>query len=178
MITLDTILNEPLYIFIGVFILFVLFIIIKRVGKMPYVACDALLTQSELHFYRALKQAVPTNTHICMKVRMGDIITCSDSQWKAGWGPRVSAKHIDFVLIDPKITEIILAIELDDSTHRTNRDRIERDKFVNKAFEVANVPLLRIDTKRSYNIERLKEVLRDYQYDEIVNNKTTSYWRT
>ena len=90
---------------------------------------------------------------------MGDIITCSDSQWKAGWGPRVSAKHIDFVLINPKTTEIILAIELDDSTHRTNRDRIERDKFVNKAFEVAGVPLLRIDTSRSYNIERLKEKL-------------------
>lgn len=157
MITFDTILNDPLYIFVGVFALFLIVIIIKRMGKMPYVACDALLTKSELHFYRALKQAIPQNTHICMKVRMGDIITCSDSQWKAGWGPRVSAKHIDFVLINPTTTKIILAIELDDSTHRTNRDRIERDKFVNKAFDVAGVPLLRIDTKRSYHVERLKE---------------------
>jgi hypothetical protein len=156
-ITLDTILNEPLYIFIGLFVVLALFIIIKRAGKMPYVACDALLTKSELHFYRALKLAIPPNTHICMKVRMGDIITCSDSQWKAGWGPRVSAKHIDFVLINSTTTEIIVAIELDDSTHRTNRDRIERDIFVNKAFDVAGVHLLRIDTQRNYNIERLKE---------------------
>lgn len=159
MFTIDAIFAEPLYIFIAVGVVFVIAIIISRARKMPYVACDALLTKSELNFYRALKQSIPSNTHICMKVRMGDLITCSDREWKAGWGPRVSAKHIDFVLINTNTTEIKLAIELDDSTHSTNRDRIERDRFVNKAFEVAGVALLRIDARRSYDGVELKKTI-------------------
>lgn len=156
MIKIDDIIAQPLYIFIAIGVVFVITIIISRARKMPYVPCDALLTKSELHFYRTLKQTIPSDTYICMKVRMGDLITCSDSEWKAGWGPRVSAKHIDFVLIDPNTTTIKLAIELDDQTHRTNQDRIARDKFVNKAFEVADVPLLRINVRRRYDVEGLK----------------------
>lgn len=94
-----------------------------------------------------------------MKVRMGDIITCDDSAWKAGWGPKISAKHIDFVIVDAKTTEILCGIELDDSTHVTNRDRVERDIFVNKAFDVAGVPLLRIPIQKFYDQEGLREVL-------------------
>lgn len=154
--TIDQIFAEPLYIFIAIGVVVLMSIIISRSRKMPYRAASALLTNSELHFYNTLKQAIDQDTHICMKVRMGDLITCSDNEWKAGWGPRVSAKHIDFVLIDTQTTAIKLAIELDDSTHRTNRNRIDRDKFVNKAFETANVPLLRIDVRRSYDVERLK----------------------
>lgn len=157
MFEIAQLLNNPYYLVIGLSVFALIVYMIKRAGKMPYVACDALLTQSELHFYNTLKQAVDGDTHICMKVRMGDLITCSDTEWKAGWGPRVSAKHIDFVLINPTSTAIKLAIELDDSTHRTNRDRIDRDKFVNQAFDVAGVPLLRIDTRRRYDVEELKK---------------------
>jgi len=156
MFQLSDIFTEPLYIAIAIGVVFILFVIIKRAGKMPYVACDALLTKSELHFYRTLKQAIPVGTLICMKVRMGDLITCSDAQWRSGWGPRVSAKHIDFVLIDAQTTAIKLAIELDDSTHRTNADRIARDKFVNKAFSTAGVPLLRVNTSRQYDIADIR----------------------
>jgi hypothetical protein len=52
-----------------------------------------------------------------------------------------------------------VCIELDDSTHKTNPDRIARDKFVNKAFEVANVPLLRIPVQKYYDLEGLKREL-------------------
>ncbi len=159
MLEISNMFSQPFYIFIAVVTLLIVAVVIFRARKMPYVACDALLTKSELHFYAALKQAVGAGTHICMKVRMGDIITCSDSEWQAGWGPRISAKHIDFVLIDAKTTAIKCAIELDDSTHRTNQDRITRDKFVNKAFAVAGVPLLRIDAQRRYDTNRLKQDL-------------------
>ena len=95
-----------------------------------------------------------------MKVRMGDIITCTDAEWRAGWGPKISAKHIDFVLINTITTEIIAGIELDDSTHRTNRDRIERDIFVNKAFKVAEIPLLRIPVQKFYDQGTLSDLLK------------------
>mgnify|MGYP000417874654 CR=1 FL=1 len=161
MITLDQIFSNPLAIFTIFAALFLTIVFIHRARKMPYRAQETLLTNAELKFYHILKQAAPDNTLIMMKVRMGDIITCDDTEWQKGWGPRISAKHIDFVLIDKDTTAIKLAIELDDSTHRTNQDRIARDKFVNKAFEVAGVPLLRIKTQKWYDIDKLKNCIVD-----------------
>lgn len=157
--TIDAIFQNPHYIFFAVVIIIMIAGFIRGTRKMPYRAAETLLTNAELRFYDTLKQAIDLDTHICMKVRMGDLITCSDHEWKAGWGPRISAKHIDFVLIDKRSTAIKLAIELDDSTHRTNSDRIARDKFVNKAFEVAGVSLLRIDVRRGYDVEKLKDLI-------------------
>ena len=157
---ISTLLSQPAYV-IGFIIIIIgtgIFLTCKS-RRMPYYACDALLTDSELKFYNILKMAKPYNTSICMKVRMADLINCDDHHWKSGWGPKISAKHIDFVLIDSDTTTIQLAIELDDSTHRTNKDRIDRDKFVNKAFEVAGVSLLRIPTKRNYDLNNLKKLI-------------------
>ena len=158
--TIDQIFANPFYIFIAVAVIFLTAVFISRARKMPYHAQETLLTQSELKFYRVLKQAIPIDTLICMKVRMGDLITCDERDWHKGWGPRISAKHIDFVLIDKETTAIKLAIELDDSTHRTHADRIARDKFVNKAFEVAGMPLLRIQTQKWYDMEKLKKFIK------------------
>lgn len=133
---------------------------------MPYVAQEALLTKAELKFYHVLKHCIPANTLIMMKVRMGDIVTCTDAQWQAGWGPKISAKHIDFVLIDPQTTEILCGIELDDSTHHTKKDRIDRDKFVNKAFAIASVPLLRIPVQGFYDQGDLKKAIQTIGLDQ------------
>lgn len=157
MMSLSDFLTNP-YLVAGaaVFLLgFALYSIFKR-QRYPYYACNTLLTATEIKFYKALKIAAPTNAIIMMKVRMADIINCAEEDWKAGWGPRVSAKHIDFVLIDPKTTQIKMAIELDDSTHVTNHDRISRDKFVDKAFKTAGVPLLRITVQNYYDMDQLK----------------------
>jgi len=159
MLSISEIPFDPFYIAVAVVGLFVVIHLIYSAQKMPYKRAPYLLTKSEHHFYKALKQAIPDNTHICMKVRMGDLLICSDREWKAGWGPKISAKHVDFVLINAHTTEIICAIELDDSTHRTNRNRIDRDKFVNKAFETAGVNLIRINTQRHYDVVELKETI-------------------
>jgi len=161
MISIDRLFDNPLYIGLVAAMLIVIAVIIHRTSKMPYVACDALLTRAELKFYNQLRAVVPNHTAIMMKVRMGDIITCTDVQWRAGWGPRISAKHIDFVLIDPITTVVKVAIELDDSTHRTNSDRIKRDKFVNKAFEVAGVTLLRIPVQKYYDRNSLMRLVNE-----------------
>jgi hypothetical protein len=158
--TISDLLSNPLYLtaFIAAIIVIGLVLTFKQ-RRFPYYACDTLLTPAELKFYKVLKMAVPRGTHICMKVRMGDIINCDEKAWAAGWGPRVSAKHIDFVLIDAETAEIKMAIELDDSTHRNNQDRIDRDKFVNKAFDVAGMPLLRVPVSKWYDVEELRNLI-------------------
>ena len=55
----------------------------------------------------------------------------------------------------------ILGIELDDSSH-TRSDRQARDEFVDKAFEVAKLPLIHVPARYSYNTNELSEQLAKY----------------
>ena len=78
---------------------------------------------------------------ICLKVRLADVINCSGEDWKQGFGGRISQKHLDFVIADAASTAILLAIELDDQSHK-RADRVARDDFLDRAMTAANVPLL------------------------------------
>jgi len=114
------------------------------------------MTRAELKFYHALKSVTQNRYQIAPKVRLGDIITCDEVNWHKGYGPKISAKHIDFVLYDEKTSEILCCIELDDSSH--NRlERQERDKFVNKALQVADVPLIRIPVSKGYDLALIEK---------------------
>jgi len=146
---------------IGVLTLAGLYFIFAK-EKYPYTARKTLLTKTELRFYKTLSQICTqyfSNLGIAMQVRLADIINCSDQDWHKGYGPKISAKHIDFVLFEKNTTEICLCIELDDTSHE-RPDRKRRDVFVNKAMAAANVSLLRISTK---NMENKKFILEQIQ---------------
>lgn len=49
---------------------------------------------------------------------------------------------MDFALTNPKNMYVLLAIELDDSTHNSPKTK-ERDEYLNKAYQDANIKLLR-----------------------------------
>jgi len=87
---------------------------------------------------------------ICPKVRLGDIIRCTDVEWRAGYGPPISQKHIDFVLAYPDSLKIVCALELDDSSHKAEGRRI-RDEFVTAALSSAGVPLVRRKVEKEYD---------------------------
>ena len=145
------------YIFIGIIITIILSLILfKRREKFPYFARGTLLTPAELKFYSVLKAVCRERYDISCKVRLGDIINCTEYYWHKGYGPKISAKHIDFVLHDPDTSEILLCIELDDKSH--NRpERVARDKFLNAALETANVPLYRTPVTKGYDMTRLEK---------------------
>lgn len=145
------------YLFIGVcFCVIFGLILFKQREKFPYYATQTLLTAAELQFYKFLKAVAIGRYDISCKVRLGDIINCTDYYWHKGYGPKISAKHIDFVLLDPNTSEIILCIELDDKSHK-RPERISRDKFLNKALDTADVRLLRIPVTRGYDMAKLEK---------------------
>lgn len=152
-------LNNPIWLAIGVIGIVAVIFVYIRTRRMPYYARPTLLTAAELKFYHVLKQIIDDQTLIMMKVRMADVIHCNDRDWNKGWGHKISSKHIDFVLIDKESTDIKICIELDDSTHRTVKARIDRDKFVDKAFETANVHLVHIPTMKYYKKEDIKNYI-------------------
>lgn len=118
--------------------------------NFPYQAAN-LLTEREYKFFKVLKViAERNNLNVLMKIRLADLVKVSDNVPKSEFYKyfnKISAKHIDFALIDE--TKVIALIELDDSTHN-RRDRIERDNFVNETVIKCGYKILHTygDTKQ------------------------------
>ncbi len=128
----------------------------KKRQSYPYYARQELLTAAELQFFNVLMAVTKNKYHVNCKVRLADIINCSDYHWRKGYGYKISSKHIDFVLSDPNTAAIILCIELDDKSHSLPA-RKYRDKFVNKALDKAAVPFLRVPVTRGYDMAKLEK---------------------
>lgn len=127
--------------------------------RLPYEPRKAIVTRSELRFYKSLRKAVLDDWEIFAMVRIADLLKVSQSTAKRRvWLNKILSKHIDFVLCDPNTLEALVAIELDDVSH--NRpERIERDKFVNLAFESAGLPLLRIPVEPAYKAREIRDLI-------------------
>lgn len=128
-------------------------------GRLPYQARGQLVTKTELKFYKSLLKAVQDDWEIFAMVRIADLLRVEKgTQHRRKWLNKILAKHIDFVLCDPGSLRPIVCIELDDPSH--NRpDRIERDIFVNRAFDAADLPLLRIPTQPNYRSREIRELI-------------------
>ena len=127
-------------------------------GALPYFSRRFLLSKGEAAFYHALRAALPRGLAIAPKVRVSDLIGCDGAAWKQGFGGRISQKHVDFVLVDGRSTEIVLIVELDDKTHR-RRDRSERDEFLDRAFAVAGISVLHVRAAAHYDVAKLRGLL-------------------
>lgn len=131
----------------------------KRNNNFPYYAHEKLLTNAEIKFYHVLNKVIPDTQSISCKVRLADIIQCSQKNWRKGFGYKIAAKHIDFLIFDIETSRIILCIELDDKSH-TLPHRIQRDIFVNNALQKATVPFLRIPVAFGYDMAFLQKEIR------------------
>jgi hypothetical protein len=72
---------------------------------------------------------------------------------------RIDRKHVDFVICEARTMQPLLAIELDDASHE-RADRIARDAFVDRVFEVAGLPLLHVRFALAYQPEVLMHAIR------------------
>lgn len=119
-------------------------------SQMPYRSRSSLLTKGELAFFEELRLAVGNRYMISLKTRVADVVHCPDSHWKSAYGRRVASTHIDFLLYDKRSAEVVLAIELDDRSHLSDK-RKERDDFLDEALRSAHIPLLRLRCDSKYD---------------------------
>ena len=121
-----------------------------------YAKKEYLLTQTELKFYRLLKQiADELNLVVCPQVALYQVV--QNKNFKDF--NKIQSKSIDFVIAEPNL-KIKLCIELDDYTHKREK-RIKRDEFLNKLFNDLEIKLLRIPVQNYYNIEELKKKIEE-----------------
>jgi hypothetical protein len=145
----------------GFFVAFSLWVFAFQSLRNPYFSRQNLMSAAELRFFKALEQLFTDRLHICPKVRLADIVTCSDYHWARGFGGKIAQKHMDFVLIDRQSGQILCCLELDDSSHN-KPERKKRDQFVNKTLDCASIPLLRFPVQSSYDLQALKMQLKQF----------------
>lgn len=149
---------------IPAFIIFLISLILIKLyslskkERLPYVR-RPLLTQNELSFYKKLKPVAEMyDLHILAKIRMADIVgiqTGLSREERAKYFNKIKSKHVDFALVEPDTLEIVALIELDDSSHK-QKDRIERDSFVDSAYTTAGITVIHTYGK---DMDRFIEVL-------------------
>ena len=130
-------------------------------GNLPYRVRDDFLSNSELSFYHVLRSVVNDRAVICPAMNLSSIFYVTRPNENQSFRARISQKSIDFLLCEPKTMKPLVGIELDDTSH-TRADRQNRDEFVNKAFEAAQLPLLRIPAKRAYTTSELAAQLEPF----------------
>ena len=124
----------------------------------PYRCRDDFLSESERSFYHVLRSTIESKYVICPKVSLKEFIftNCSDRKQKTAHQNKINLKHVDFLLCEPATMKPILAIELDDSSHKRD-DRVKRDYFMNRVFETIGLPLVRFENKKFYKMSEIEE---------------------
>lgn len=129
--------------------------------ELPYRVRDDFLSPAERSFYSALVTALADRAVTCPKVSLGDILFTTDRQNARKHTNRINQKHVDYLICSRGEMKPLVAIELDDSSHERASAR-ERDQFKDAAFAAAGLPLVRIKTKRSYDVQELARTLLPY----------------
>lgn len=163
------------YVIIAIVMLvcFVIFDSGKNGGTaLPYIQKERLLSNAELSFYQVLKSILRDNVTLFAKVRIADVVGLKnglDTKSKMSHLGRIAQKHVDFVITDAKTSKIIAAIELDDSSHKSERGQ-KRDVFVNKVFCSAGIPLIRFPAKSGYKLQDLMSHLEHLDVTKLQPN--------
>ncbi|MBW8780344.1 MAG: DUF2726 domain-containing protein, partial [Verrucomicrobia bacterium] len=142
-------------------IIAVALVILKAKGAVPegatkpevYYLKKSLFSPAERSFVGVLESLDYEGVTIASKVRLADIfgvkkgLERGDRQRAIN---RISAKHVDFLLIQSSDGRPILGVELDDSSH-DEEERVARDSFVDFVFSSAGLPILHVIAKGAYD---------------------------
>ena len=126
----------------------------------PYRCKEYLLTKAERAFFDVLYPIVHNHMHLFAMVRLADLVYISPgTEKRQSFFNKIQSKHIDFVLCSKEEIKPILAIELDDISHQ-KPDRQARDEFLDQALRHAGLPLLRVQARRRYDPQELKQQIK------------------
>ena len=140
---------------------------------LPYRVRDDFLSPAEFSFYKILSSLGGTRLTIQSKVRLADVFFVSRPNENMTYFSRIAQKHLDFLVCDSITMKPLLGIELDDSSHQRD-DWQERDDFVEKVFQVAGLPLLRLPVQREYNTREVAAKIAPLLKDKISPSTASS----
>jgi Protein of unknown function (DUF2726) len=118
-----------------IFVLLVCFAGRSIRSRRIYFRRPRLLSAAELQLFHTLETVIGENFWVFTKVRVADLIEVRGLYGRDWWAAfsRVSQKHVDFLVASRKTLEVLMAIELDDRSHRIGV-RQKRDELLNAVF--------------------------------------------
>jgi ssDNA-binding Zn-finger/Zn-ribbon topoisomerase 1 len=120
---------------------------------------DTLFSAAERSFLGVLEQSVGEHGRVFGMVRVADVLEPKrgmNGKERISALNRITSKHFDFVVCNPKTMAIVCAIELNDQSH-SRKDRSDRDEFLVSACESAGLPLIQIPCRNSYSVSEIQE---------------------
>jgi anti-anti-sigma regulatory factor len=129
----------------------------------PYHRTPGILSGEEKNFYEELLSAVRPYYHVFPKIRLSSVID-PGPKWTRHVRHRLFAMlgvdQAEFVLCDPVDSHIVGVIELDGNIddHPFRWGGI-RHSFYESALETAGIPLMRLDARKSYSQETLRQII-------------------
>lgn len=128
--------------------------------KLPYYLKDSVFSYHESILYEILDEFCRKNNLVILsKIRIADFVQPMKQRNFYQWFNRISAKHVDFLICQPKTYKPLLAIELDDYTHNY-KSRKERDEFINQVYSSVGLPILHIyEIRQKYVEKNISEIL-------------------
>lgn len=113
------------------------------------------MTECELNFYNKIKELEKENYKIIPQINLATII----EKDKRGFQAELF-RNIDFGIFDKNFEDILLLIELNDSSHKKSK-RKKRDIKVRKICKDANIKIITFYTnfsnEKEYVINRIKK---------------------
>ncbi len=111
---------------------------------LPYRLITPILSQREKTAYYIIKEYCNShNLELFSKIRIADFITpkfTNQNQEFYTWFNKISAKHVDFLIVQQGTFRPLLAIEIDDTTHY-RPDRQQRDELINNIYYSVGLPI-------------------------------------
>lgn len=125
-----------------------------------YTKTDYFMSKSEITFYKLLilivkelKEKNNIDLKVFPQVAVNRIIR-QNNQRESELEKDIFARSIDFVLYDQQNDEIFCCIELDGTDHKTDENKIKRDKILDDAFK-GIYKLIRIDVEQYYDKDNI-----------------------
>ncbi|MGO8670790.1 MAG: DUF2726 domain-containing protein [Capsulimonadaceae bacterium] len=126
-------------------------------GPPPYTRQPFVLSKAEYSFFVVLRQVVPPDVLVLVKVRLAEVLGVKRGPQYIRHFRKISQKQIDFLLCDRQ-TRPILVIELNEVSHLNNK-RAERDDFLDTALQVAGLPILRVASQKTYQLNDVRDAV-------------------
>ncbi|HEX9016592.1 MAG TPA: DUF2726 domain-containing protein, partial [Chloroflexota bacterium] len=124
----------------------------EKVSGYPFEKRRQFLSPAERSFYGVLRTlAGQRGWDVFAKIRLEDIVEVRKGTEKLqAHRNRIKSRHVDFLLCDQETVAPLLAVELNDASHASER-RQERDAFLNDALSAAGIALLTVPAKSAYS---------------------------
>ena len=148
-----------------VFLIMIIYLYIKKTESEPsyrYKPKMHIMTRAEADLFRKLEKEFGSEYCIFPQVHLSSLVSgrIRGQNWEGAFR-HINGKSVDFVLVDKTTLQTICAIECDDYTHE-RKDRIERDKEVDRIFESVGVPLVRIHASLKKTSTTIKKEVKMY----------------